>query len=183
MSIPSITTQITTSNVIQRVDSQTEPVLTTVLTFFGILVIGFILTRIAQLFVKRIIKREYFDPKFKRLSSLTISAKKVVVNTVGGIGYVITPLFALRYVGILQTVGIWVGVVVLFVVMWGSTLFLWDYVTNFIAKRRILVSEGDSISVGYVEGTVLSCKSYYILVKTREGHTLHVPYRYIDMYA
>lgn len=161
-------------------DAQTEQILAVLLTFLSILVFGFILTRIAQLFVSRIVDREYFDAQFKRLSSLDISAKKVLVNGVGIVGYVVTPLSGLYYLGVLRAVLLWVGVVVSFVFIWGGLLFMRDYVTNYVARRNVVIREGDSLRIGYVDGTVISCEAYYVLVKSAENHMLCVPYRYIN---
>lgn len=179
MFIHSIVLQTRTQDVLQSVDSQTEPFFAIIVAVFGILLFGFILTRLSQLFAKRVIKRELFDPSFKRLSSLNVSAKKVVVNSVGVVGYTVTPLFALNYLGVLRNVLVVVGVVLLFASVWGGVLFLRDYTVNFLAKRKIVVAEGAPLKIGCVEGEVVSCEDYYLVVDTNDGHQLCVPYEYV----
>lgn len=137
----------------------------TIVDFFAIAILGFLLVKIVLAIVKRQLKRTKIE---KTIQTFILSISKFV-------------LYLILIVCVLSSVGVSITglTVVISAISLAITLALQDSLKNlvngFIIISTKLVKEGDWVKIGDMEGTVKGVRMLYIILQTADNKKITIP--------
>lgn len=168
---------------LQQIDqafTHLNPVIFNIAVALVILLIGFIVGRIASTLVKRLLQTLETDKAVYTFLRIHVKLERALSGLVAFIIYVFAMLLALGQAGLLSILIEWLSYAVVIAILIAFALGLRNVFPNFLAglvvKRRIKFLPGDHLRVGTAEGTIQRVNTLFVYLTTKEGDLLSVPF-------
>ncbi|MBI2147723.1 mechanosensitive ion channel [Candidatus Woesearchaeota archaeon] len=151
----------------------------TILVAVLILLIGFIIAKVASKIVHRLLAEFELSAALKKATGKAIQVEKIGGIIIEYFVYFITVIMVLNQLHITTTVLHMISAAVLVVIVISISLAVKDFIPNAIAGIYLLknsvVKVGEVIRVKGIEGKVTSITLVETKLETKEGDTVYVP--------
>jgi small-conductance mechanosensitive channel len=143
-----------------------------------ILLIGFIIGKLAGRFIQKALHEAELDKILKKAGA-KVTFEKALSQITEYFIYFITIIFALNQLGITTVVLYIIALAAMVILVISAFLGLKDFIPNFIAGlviyRRDLIKEGKKVSINGVSGKVHKLSLLDTIIKTPKGDIIHIP--------
>lgn len=143
-----------------------------------ILLIGFILAKLAGRLVSKLLKEVELNAIAKKVANAKIPLESCVSSVIMYAIYLISTVAALNQLGLTKTVLYLSSIAVLFIVILSTFIGITGFVPNlvagiFIVKKKLKV--GDMLKTKQVSGKITRIGLTETTIQTKEGEIIYVP--------
>jgi len=153
-----------------------------VVTAVIILLVGFVIGRIAGKLILKLLKEIDFDKTIKKTTGYEGSTARIISRSLSYLIYFLSILVALESLGLSAFILNMILLAIIMIIVISFLLAIKDFIPNFIAgftvRRNNLFNKGDKIKVGSVEGKILKISLLDTHVVTPKKDLVVVPNSY-----
>jgi len=143
-----------------------------------IILIGFIVAKVAARFVHKILHEAELDKILKRAGS-KVGFEEALAHITEYVIYFVTIIFALNQLGVTTTVLYMLAVALLAVLVLSVFLSIKDLIPNFMAGlqiyKRDLYKEGKTVSINGITGKVVKLSLLETRIRTKNKDIISIP--------
>jgi small conductance mechanosensitive channel len=144
-----------------------------------IIIIGFILARIANKLIKKVLHELEVNRILREKANIKIKVEEIIASAIKYIIYFIAIIWALNQVGLTTTVlHIILGIILILLVVFMILAFK-DFIPNimawFVINQRKKFKEGDRIKVKDIEGTIIKIDLLETKIRTKKHEIVFIP--------
>ncbi|MBW2971170.1 mechanosensitive ion channel [Candidatus Woesearchaeota archaeon] len=154
-------------------------VYTNALSAIIILLIGFVVARLAGRLVQKLMQEFEINKLFRKAANLKISLEEVVAGLVTYLIYFVVIIISLHQLGVAPAVLNFILIAMLVIVLASILLGFRDFLPNLIAGiyiyRERFLHEGDMVKVGGVEGEIVKLSATELRLKTNSDEIIYIP--------
>jgi small conductance mechanosensitive channel len=137
-----------------------NPFLTKIVLSAIILLVGFIVGKLAGSIVRRLLSDIHLDKRARHFTNIKFSLEKFIGNILSYIIYLVTIIWSLNVLGLTSAIVTIIAVAIIFIIAGSFLLAIKDFFPNLLSGLRLKMrkpfQEGDEIQIREVKGIVKS---------------------------
>lgn len=154
-------------------------VLVNLLLAVVILLIGFVVARMAAKITERVLGEIELNRLLKNSTRIDVSAEQFITSTVRYLIYFFVIIMALNQIGLTTTILYIISSAIILILIVSFILALRDFIPNMFAglsiQKKGFITKGDRIHFRDVEGTIEYLNLVETRIKTDKGDIISVP--------
>lgn len=144
-----------------------------------ILLAGLIIGKLAGRFVHKILQEVELNKVLKKTTGIRFAVDEIIASFISYIIYIIAVIMALDQLGLAATLLQIILIVIILIIIASIILGLRDFFPNllagiFISQKR-LISKGDKVRIGEIEGNIIEINMIETRIVTRKGDIIYMP--------
>jgi len=144
-----------------------------------ILLAGLIIGRLVGRFIHRILREVELNRLLRKTTGIKFAVDEIIANFISYLIYFIAIIMALDQLGVATAVLKIISIAIILIIVASIILGVRDFFPNilagiFIAQKR-LISKGDKVRIGDIEGNIIEINIMETRIVTRKGDIIYMP--------
>jgi small-conductance mechanosensitive channel len=144
-----------------------------------ILLAGLIIGRLAGRFIHKILEEVELNRLLRKTAGIRFAMDEIIASLIAYFIYFIAIVMALDQIGVATAVLKIISIAIIIIIIASIILGVRDFFPNilagiFISQKR-LISKGDKVRIGEIEGNIIDINMIETRIVTRKGDIIYMP--------